>query len=49
MMREIAAAIREDSAASLDARGDADLILTHDSFSTEAALRAAPRRGSESG
>ena len=38
MMREIAAAIREDSAASLEAAADADLILTHDWFSTDAAL-----------
>ena len=38
MMREISAAIRADSAASLDAAADADVILTHDSFSTEAAL-----------
>ena len=38
MMREIAVVIRADSAASLDAVADADVILTHDLFSTEVAL-----------
>ena len=46
MMRELTDRIRADTAASLDAAADADLIVTHDSFSTEAALdrrRAGPR------
>src|SRR6266850_1065620 len=38
MMRELTDRIRADTAASLDAAADADVILTHDSFSTEAAL-----------
>src|SRR5258705_2176505 len=38
MMRELTDLIRADTAASLDAAADADVILTHDSFSTEAAL-----------
>src|SRR5258705_7965792 len=38
MMRELTDQIRADTAASLDAAADADVILTHDSFSTEAAL-----------
>jgi glycosyltransferase involved in cell wall biosynthesis len=38
MMRELTDAIRADTAASLDAAADADVVLTHDSFSTEVAL-----------
>src|SRR4051812_37090594 len=38
MMRELTAAIRADSEASLDAAADADVIVTHDSFSADAAL-----------
>jgi len=40
MMRELTERIRADTAASLDAAADADVILTHDSFSTEACARS---------
>ena len=38
MMRELKDRIRSDTSASLDAAAGADVIFTHDSFSTEAAL-----------
>ena len=38
MMRELTDRIRADTAASLEAAAGADVILTHDSFSTEAAI-----------
>ena len=38
MMRELKDQIRSDTGTSLDAAADADVVFTHDSFSTEAAL-----------
>src|SRR5438128_1563465 len=44
MMRDLTGQVRAETAASLHAAADADVIVTHDSFSTEAALETR-RRG----